>query len=102
MVCSVCHWLPKKRKIRIGKLKIVLIMNSKIAQKLSSKQFKRPEGVHRATFKQLVKAHKPAWRQTPRLLSSTQVKVGGAGADLLGILARISHLFPSWQQLGSE
>ncbi len=41
-------------------------MNSKIAQKLSPKQFKRRFGVDRATFKQLVKALKPAWRQIPR------------------------------------
>lgn len=41
-------------------------MNSKIAQKLSSKHFKRRFGVHRATFKYLVKALQPAWNETPR------------------------------------
>jgi hypothetical protein len=42
------------------------MMNYKIAQKLSPEHFKRRFGVHRATFKQLVKALKPAWRPTPK------------------------------------
>ncbi len=41
-------------------------MNSKIAQKLSDEHFKRRFGVHRATFKQLLKALKPLWRPTPK------------------------------------
>jgi len=41
-------------------------MNYKIAQKLSSEHFKRRFGVHRATFKQLVKALKPLWRLTAK------------------------------------
>lgn len=41
-------------------------MNYKIAQKLSSEHFKRRFGVHRATFKHLVKALKPFWRATPK------------------------------------
>lgn len=41
-------------------------MNSKIAQNLSPAYFKRRFGVHRTTFKQLVKALKPYWRATPK------------------------------------
>ncbi len=41
-------------------------MNPKIAQKLSAAHFKRRFGVHRATFKRLVKALKPYWRPTPK------------------------------------
>ncbi len=45
---------------------IVLMMNYKIAQKLSPEHFKRRFGVRRATFKDLVKALKPSWRLTPK------------------------------------
>jgi hypothetical protein len=41
-------------------------MTSKIAQNLSPAHFKRRFGVHRTTFKQLLKALKPLWRATPK------------------------------------
>lgn len=41
-------------------------MNYTVAQTLSLEHFKRRFGIHRATFKQLVKALKPKWRDTPR------------------------------------
>ncbi len=41
-------------------------MNPKIAQKLSAAHFKRRFGVHRATFKRLIKALKPYWRPTAK------------------------------------
>ena len=41
-------------------------MNYTIAQTLSSEHFKRRFGIHRATFKQIVKALKPEWRATPK------------------------------------
>lgn len=41
-------------------------MNYKIAQTLSQLQFKRRFGVRPDTFKQIVKAFKPAWRATPK------------------------------------
>ncbi len=45
---------------------MIVLMNYKIAQKLSPEQFKRRFGVYRDTFKYLVKALKPLWRPTPK------------------------------------
>lgn len=42
------------------------MMNDTIAQTLSSAHFKRRFGIHRATFKELVKVLKPEWRETPK------------------------------------
>lgn len=42
------------------------MMNYTIAQTLSSENFKRRFGIHRATFKQMVKALKPQWRPIPK------------------------------------
>lgn len=44
----------------------VLMMNSTIAQTLSPEHFKRRFGIHRKTFKQVVKVLKPEWRATPK------------------------------------
>jgi hypothetical protein len=42
------------------------MMNSTIAQTLSPQHFKRRFGVHRNTFKQIVKVLKTLWRNTPK------------------------------------
>jgi hypothetical protein len=42
------------------------MMNSKIAQNLSAEHFKRRFGIHRSTFKQLLKTLRPLWRTTPK------------------------------------
>lgn len=42
------------------------MMNSTIAQTLSSEHFKRRFGIHRATFKQIVKVLKSAWRSASK------------------------------------
>lgn len=41
-------------------------MNYTIAQTLSAAHFKRRFGIHRETFKEVVKALKPTWRTTPK------------------------------------
>ncbi len=41
-------------------------MNYTIAQTLSSNHFKRRFGIHRETWKQIVKSLKPEWRATPK------------------------------------
>ena len=41
-------------------------MNYTIARTLSSEHFKRRFGIHRETFKQMVKALKPQWRPAPQ------------------------------------
>lgn len=42
------------------------MMNYTIAQTLSPEHFKRRFGIHRATFKEMVKVLKPQWRPTPK------------------------------------
>jgi hypothetical protein len=44
----------------------VLMMNYTIAQTLCVEQFKRRFGIHRQTFKEMVKALKPAWRPSAK------------------------------------
>jgi hypothetical protein len=50
------------------------MMNYTVAQTLSLEHFKRRFGIHRATFKQMVKALKPQWRVTPK--PGAQPKLG--------------------------
>lgn len=57
---------PKIRKHQDkAKTQNVLMMNLKIAQTLSPKQFKRRFGVQRDTFKEMVKVLQPLWRPIP-------------------------------------
>lgn len=42
------------------------MMNSTIAQTLAPEHFKRRFGIHRKTFKQVVKVLQPEWRATPK------------------------------------
>ncbi|PZV09090.1 MAG: hypothetical protein DCF22_19055 [Leptolyngbya sp.] len=44
----------------------VLMMNYTIAQTFSPEHFKRRFGIHRDTFKQMIKAVQPYWRSTPQ------------------------------------
>jgi DDE superfamily endonuclease/Helix-turn-helix of DDE superfamily endonuclease len=57
---------PKIRKHQDKpKTQNVLMMNTKIAQTLSQKQFKRRFGVQRDTFKEMLKVLQPLWRPIP-------------------------------------
>lgn len=67
-------------------------MNFKIAQKLSAAHFKRRFGVHRATFKQLVKALKPYWRSTPKPGVKPKLALGDRVLVCLEKGARVPHL----------
>lgn len=58
-------------------------MNSTIAQTLSSQHFKRRFGIHRTTFKQIVKVLKALWRSTPK--PSAKPKLGIQDRVLLAL-----------------
>ena len=70
----------------------VLMMNYTIAQTLSPEHFKRRFGVHRATFKQMVKALKPQWRATPKPGAKPKFEIEERVLVALGVLAGVSHL----------
>ncbi|WP_373529937.1 IS5 family transposase [Nostoc sp.] len=73
-------------------------MNYKIAQKLSLENFKRRFGVHRATFKHLVKALKPMWRAT----SKPGVKPKLALADRVLVCLEYWREYRTYFHIGSS